>query len=864
MSVIKEIWCMPHSHLDIGYTHPQPLLLELQTEYLDQAIDMCLHTADYPEESRFCWTVEANYVLKRWMKTATPERMEQLKALIQEKRICVTAFPMHTTPGCDLNQMVNMVSELDELRKELGAEIKTAINHDVNGEPWTLGQVMLDSGVDFYLTGINIHFGGIPFARPVSFLWEQSDGRKLRAFIGEHYSLFSQFMFTHEHNTVRVHEGVQEYVSRLEANGYNKEFAFLTATNPPLYDNNCPDLELPDLIRKYNEEDHEWKIRIVNADMLRERIMQETEETMPVHGGDWTDYWNFGSASTARETRVSRLAKQTLQKAEVVECFNGKANPHYTSVKKEAYENALIYDEHTWGASQSVTEPNSPETYSQLVHKIKTAYMAADLSGYALSCQMEKLCDNPHQSNNLEGIVIVNPTDTVQETEILYPKSYAADFRQLSALRTKSYVPYLKNSEEMVHGGLVTMQPFSCRVVPFADIEMQKQANAAKAETYTVEDKKFITPYYEVYFEGRGGRIRQLINRITAKELLNEESGYGLFEPVRETIDEAKNPAVRSTMFPRNVDLGNKSISQWNHKWKRLLTAADCNDWEFQKGEYELTMVRRMTLPGMENLEQRITFYTYKPSIHMAVSFDKKPVYEPEGIYFAVPLKMNVGWECSYDTAGEIVKLDEEQMGNVCRDWVTVDHGVSIYEDGCCVSLFCPDAPMVQVGDFNFGHENHRIERSGNPLLLAWTLNNYWDTNFLANQSGRMEFAYDLVCAEAFHKKEFLEDGIRAKKPCIIGAAVTAEAKEEALLSVDGQSKVIHIYPAKEDNAIILLLKNPESVEDTCTITVSAFAVNKAEAVTPQEMVKEVLEVIDNTVKVTVPGRGFKLIRVKK
>ena len=46
--MIKEIWCMPHSHLDIGYTHPRPMLMELQVDYLNQALELTEKTKDYP------------------------------------------------------------------------------------------------------------------------------------------------------------------------------------------------------------------------------------------------------------------------------------------------------------------------------------------------------------------------------------------------------------------------------------------------------------------------------------------------------------------------------------------------------------------------------------------------------------------------------------------------------------------------------------------------------------------------------------------------------------------------------------------------------------------------------------------------
>ena len=78
---------MPHSHLDIGYTHPQPILMELQVDYLNQALELTEKTKDYPEYARFRWTVEANYVLKEWLKTADNSQIRRMQDAVAQGRI---------------------------------------------------------------------------------------------------------------------------------------------------------------------------------------------------------------------------------------------------------------------------------------------------------------------------------------------------------------------------------------------------------------------------------------------------------------------------------------------------------------------------------------------------------------------------------------------------------------------------------------------------------------------------------------------------------------------------------------------------------------------------------------------------------
>lgn len=773
---IKEILVLHHSHLDVGYTHSQPVLMELQREYIDQALHLLAETADWPEDARPKWTCEVTAPVLKWLETATDADVEAFKMFVRQGRLAIGALLYNSTPLNSAGQFARQLVAVDGLRERLGVRITTAIQHDVNGVPWPLADLLLDRGIDLLVMGINTHLGAPIQPRPGVFRWRTPTGRELRVMNGNHYTMFDQILLTWERSLDAMQDGLTRYLSHLECSGYPHDFLYLTTTAAPeMWDNSPPNLPVAKLIRHWNASGRQPRIRYVTTEDLLARIQQIPDDELPLLTGDWTDYWNFGCASTANNVARSRAARRALETADSL-----ARSPRPEAVRRVA-ERAWglldLFNEHTWSYWDTAGQLEPARIQDQL--KAALAFEAKELADYVLTHELETLAGNATHSETPPGhVLFVNPSPLARTEYVEFPAAWRKPGPHLRCERFKPVAP-----TELETVGPIEVPAFGTTRLPLAtlcpapaDPRLRyedrrtpvtfRAFNNVRIEEARKGDALIESPTHRLTFDPVTGRVCSLFDKVLARELLATGASYDFFDVVRERPD-ALVDGRREAYYERDLEREKYDQSCWK-TWRavreRALRTIDCR---VERKAGAISLVRSLEAPGVEQLTQRITLRADSPVITLEVAFEKLAYDEPEALYFVIPLALPSGWRCHFDTAGKAVELDAEQLPGACRGWLTVESYLALYTEGWGATLFCPDAPMTMAGDFHFGPPLDAVPRTENPLLLAWPINNYWSTNFPRSQPGPTRLRYGLHTHGAFDAVEASRQALAFAQPII-------------------------------------------------------------------------------------------------
>jgi alpha-mannosidase len=311
-----------------------------------------------------------------------------------------------------------------------------------------------------------------------------------------------------------------------------------------------------------------------------------------------------------------------------------------------------------------------------------------------------------------------------------------------------------------VRFGAVELGPRSWRSIPLNELPAPAAAKVAHIEesdhierrelnfaarvSHTRQIGRIESPFHALRYNMVTGRVISLVDRVQNRELLATDSDLDFFSFVRERPD-ALVDGSRYAFYESDLDKEKYDISCWKDWTKVHERATRVLSTVVRESAGRVTFERTLEAPGMRHLVQRISLLEDDPVIHLEAELELEYHPAPQAIYLAFPLAMNAGWEAAFDTAGDTIRLDEDQLPGACRNWVTAESMATMWDDQGAISLLLPDAPLAQFGDFHFGPPMDSIPRRVNPLLLAWPVNNYWFTNYPQVQLGRVHVRYGFL-----------------------------------------------------------------------------------------------------------------------
>lgn len=807
------VYLFHHSHTDIGYTDLQTRIFKKHAEYLDDVIRYCRETEDYPDEAKFRWNAEVAWGIENYIQQRPEEKVRELMDLIRKGRVEVGAWYLQLSDGFGHEELVRALYPVRELSRKYGIPVTCAMNNDVTGWSWASPQLLSKSGVRYFATGINETRSLAALRRPCAFYWESPDGNRILHWNGEHY-LFSNY-------ELRIHEGeeksrpaVEKYLIGLEGRGDYPYDLIAFNISAWVTDNCPPGRALSDIVRDWNKRWMYPKLRLATMREFFEALEDKFRAEIPTYKLGWPDYWTDGVASTAYETGVNRLAHSELLNAEKLSSIAASIRSEFAYLGaeiNEGYRMTMFYDEHTWGAYNSIDEPDAEFVRGQWALKSGFAYKASEIGRTLSRKGLEALAGQVKRQNG-PSVIVFNPlswgrTDVVK---IALPQPLIekkGKFRLIDR-RTGREEPFQLLDERTAL--------FLAREVPSLGYAVyavsSDQAAAPAAPKASPTGNSLENEFYRVVIDSNTGGLKSVYDKASKQELVDGSAPYSLNQYVyenpeggRKAVDDMTKRAVFHRVSPTAAKItpGLNGPVAWSLKVKP-------------------------DAPGCRELESEIVLYDDLRRIDIVNRLQKEDTRLPEAVYFAFPFKMD-GGKFVFEIADGMMRPEVDQLPRSVRDWHTVQHWIELAGPDHTLVWSPVEAPLVQFGDINTGKWLQKLEILS-PWLFSYAMNNYWMTNFKASQGGPATFRYALTSraggADAVQSTRF---GWEVHTPLLASwipedSKGTLEAGGGSFFQVDRANVIIQAVKIAEDgDGLIIRLREIAGADTDVFLSSSLF-----------------------------------------
>ena len=840
------VYLTQHTHTDIGYTRPQTEILPEHLRYIDYALDYCDLTDALPDDARFRWTCETSWAVREYLKGRPAAQIERLKRRVSEGRIELCGLLLNMSEIASESSLAALLRPVRAIKEEFGIPIRTAMQNDVNGAGWCLADYFPDLGIRYLTMGINRTRSILPFDLPTAFWWESPSGRRVLAYRSDHY-MTANFWGLEKGDRPKVQSSVEDYLRSLEQRAYPFDRIGVQFSGY-FTDNSPPSTAACEVVKAWNEQFAAPRLRLSTAQEFLSWVEREQADKLAVHRQAWPDWWTDGFGSAARETAAARetetatqinhglLAMASLLGAEVLPATLARA--------AAIQDNLLFYEEHTFGAAESISDPLAENAQVQWGEKMSYVWSAVKDSNL-LREEAFGLVQDFLPRADVPSLAVFNTLNWARsglvrvfiDHEILPPDR---EFQILDGDQVVLAQPMERRSEGAYWALWVNE-------VPALGYKMLRVETTDQPRTSAEEDGDALTlenRFYRLTLDPERGAIASLFDKATGEEMVDTGADWALGQCIYETMpgnrdmkpDVFKRTSVREVQVRRGAS---------GPIWQSLIVKADLDGCAEGRG-----------------LETEIRMYEPEKRIELHYTLRKEPVRTPEAVYVAFPFRAPDS-RMLYEAQGGLVTPGVDQIPGSSSDWQTLQSFLAVRRPGGQIILGSEQAPLVQLGDFNLG-KWQPVTKVEKPHVYSWVMNNYWFTNFRAEQEGDFRWHYYLTSTGDLSRVTATQFGWGSRVPLVTrvflpGSKSAPRPRSLSALALAAPNVlVVEARPARDGNGVFLHLREVEGKPVTLTGNDLACAVAEIRRADEVNVLGETLQ--EGIESLSLPAHGVKFV----
>lgn len=779
-----------HSHLDIGYTDPQPRIRTEQRSYIDSALDLCRATDDWPHDVQFRWTVESRWMVDQWMQTRPSDRVEELMRRIREGRIELSALPFNThLDTCSTDELHEMLRPTLELRERYSVELPSAMQTDVPGQPVGLPHALQEAGVRYLSVAHNWagrsmphHHGGDDLPR--LFRWRSPSGAEVLVWMTDspHGAAYMEGPNIGFHESYgHVDRLLPSYLYSLANNPYPYPPGTFGWHGDPVSDrkpypwdvlhlrtqghggdNGPARLQAASIAKQWNET-WEWPHLITSTGpAFFEDAEARLGDQIQTFEGDWGDWWVEGVGSAAlqqsivrdAQTRVidAQFVSRTAQLLGIERDDDAELQAEERRLADGCYRAISLFNEHTWGAGDSWRHSDQGWASGGLQWQWKGSRSidAEEVTREFLEKTSAELAD--HVASDpaaLQSIVVVNPQTWASSTTASFLLREA-----IVPIDQDIVVVDARTGERLAHteaeqtnftfreaGRWVRVSVPDIPGLGYVRLDVRAaDASVEDAGPRPLSGGDGTAPvleneYLRVEYDTARSCIASIVDRTTGRELVNKDSVVGFDQYVYDEYTTAggfNHQSNKTSTSTRQELLGSRSLPRPSV----VLEEADDG--------VEQRLVVEFAARGVDGAVTTLRLRRGESLLRIEHRLNKPMTRTKESAYFAFPFALSEP-EVRYDITGGVTGdglphvPGAPQHMRAIRHWVSLDSA----EDGS-VAWVTRNAPLVETGAIALPYAPFPDSTAPREpgTVFSWVHNNVWDTNFPIEQAFETTFEY--------------------------------------------------------------------------------------------------------------------------